>query len=566
MADPDELTNQEGTENSDSRSASGNSKDTDNYDADKDIEDLIHALRSVGAFESENTDDMGASHDAEDANVPEERNDCRDEDINQNISLGTVTVRRFDKEIPVDVPIAMPGCSNDNHETKGSIPLSLDHQQYQPGLGTLSLLPIEVRSKVWQMYLPMLDSAIQGKPSLDPRRQRPLSRKEEALGCLRASQQLYHEVSAEFYRNRTLTINFSCDHHLGSTPGMLRPTVFFVRFQSSSAARNLEHINFSAFASVELDIELPDNMKVYYELGIHLGEFVQLISKWQSSMKSKPTCPPMHIAVRLHPNTEARRVAQPNEWVSQISIFCFPAILMPLKDIQNAESAFIKLHFKFSEESAGSYMQRQVDEIAKSMQQSGKRSPGEVQLYDISRIYKVSPSSTLPDFDFFSVPLSESSLFSELLEVLGDEAAVHSYLSSEMQQSINVAASPARTQANQIRSQIDLAGSPRRQTVQAINDKANGAESDQKAAIEIPFGLHSSLSVLPEDEFNFRSSNKSRNVDADIPPLVSTGVGLESKMPGSLKDAECGVLEPGDSELVFYKCQPMHSGLGLRLL
>lgn len=84
----------------------------------------------------------------------------------------------------------------------------------QSGLGSLSVLPAEIRSQIWNIALPQTDRRIELAP-LAKRNWTVLARWPEkrrnrnTLAFARASKRLYDEVMAQFFHKRSLAVVFA---------------------------------------------------------------------------------------------------------------------------------------------------------------------------------------------------------------------------------------------------------------------------------------------------------------------------------------------------------------------
>ncbi|KAL8913712.1 MAG: hypothetical protein Q9171_001562 [Xanthocarpia ochracea] len=162
---------------------------------------------------------------------------------------------------------------------------------FQPGLGTLSCLPPEVRSGIWQqLFLHATPNLPECRPDIyeldclaniefdaefrsELRKQRILpmleavqqsellpDRQQDNLAILRTSKQLHGEVDGDFHRNRTITFCFDNNQHsllLQRIGG--KPTDYYITLGNICVARDFANTDFSKFTALHLDIELPSN-------------------------------------------------------------------------------------------------------------------------------------------------------------------------------------------------------------------------------------------------------------------------------------------------------------------
>ncbi|KAL8976126.1 MAG: hypothetical protein Q9205_007808, partial [Flavoplaca limonia] len=249
---------------------------------------------------------------------------------------------------------------------------------FQPGLGTLGILPPEIRSEIWKELF------IQSAPSPQPciyetedseitatderrayRRAKIISMNHTTdqpntlesdchgnLAILRANKQLYGEIGGDLYRNRTLHICFDNNEH-GLLPKRLegKLTDYYVRLDGFCAAKDLAHTDFSMFKSLHLDIELPSNVcsrDKMADLIKDLEDFTAHIQVWQSRKypTSRKICPQISIDIRLHKGTRLHDYewSETPRW--EVSLRTIKDLLEPLSKFDNADDATIKVHFK----------------------------------------------------------------------------------------------------------------------------------------------------------------------------------------------------------------------------
>lgn len=127
--------------------------------------------------------------------------------------------------------------------------------------GSLSVLPADIRSQVWNIALPQTDHYIQLAP-LAKRNWTVLARRQakrrnrNTLAFARASKRLYDEVMAQFFHKRSLAVVFAVNYpkapwHRDSARSCTGIHAILVNVERISA------MNFANFASIKLLIELP---------------------------------------------------------------------------------------------------------------------------------------------------------------------------------------------------------------------------------------------------------------------------------------------------------------------
>ena len=251
-------------------------------------------------------------------------------------------------------------------------------QPFQPGLGTLGILPPEIRSEIWKelfkqsapnphpcIYETEDSEIVESDERRAYRRAKIISKTHTtdqpntlesychgSLTILRASKQLYDEIGGELYRNRTLHICFDNNEH-GLLPQRLEEklTDYYVRLDGFCLAKNLAHIDFSLFNSLHLDIELPSNVcsrDKMADLEKDLEDFSAHIQVWQSRKypTTRKRCPPISIDIRLHKSTQLYDYewSETPQW--EVSLRTVMDLLEPLSKLDNADDATIKVHFK----------------------------------------------------------------------------------------------------------------------------------------------------------------------------------------------------------------------------
>ncbi|KAI4266332.1 MAG: hypothetical protein LQ337_008823 [Flavoplaca oasis] len=199
---------------------------------------------------------------------------------------------------------------------------------FQAGLGTLSCLPPEMRSKIWQeLFKPDQPtkskngisecSAMQPFASSDPTPQTIY--KKRMISILLTSAQLYRETFLELYRQTTLIICFNRDHHNPNATAPHCGTTFYTHINGVCVARDFAKTDLSRFGSIKLSIQLPPDTKIV-SAGLPIESFLddhdlitmlanfkrfcQLVlwCQWYKPLQS--ACPPVFaISVRLDTGT-----------------------------------------------------------------------------------------------------------------------------------------------------------------------------------------------------------------------------------------------------------------------
>lgn len=137
----------------------------------------------------------------------------------------------------------------------------------QPGLGTFSKLPLELRRVIWQYLLPGFGGA-QGLgchcPASEPCCTGACTptlptRHRSDLTVLRTSKDVFYEVSYELYRNRALTVCFSDQEHWKTfVRTEHQQTDFWLTVDGVCLEKCLGCTDFSKFGSLRITIQFPN--------------------------------------------------------------------------------------------------------------------------------------------------------------------------------------------------------------------------------------------------------------------------------------------------------------------
>ncbi|KAL9631576.1 MAG: hypothetical protein Q9204_004175 [Flavoplaca sp. TL-2023a] len=187
----------------------------------------------------------------------------------------------------------------------------LPSRPFQAGLGTLSILPPEIRLQIWEMIIPTRNFCIKPKPKqersrdflIEPKHKQERSRDPSevqcinTLGLLRTSKQIHDEVETQFFRGRNLVIIFttardpserraSLQKARSTNPGLILDGIYLVGPEQPRVT-----CNYGNFASIKLHIELPRglaNEDEFMSLLRSVGDFSHVFSIWQ--MQAIPRC------------------------------------------------------------------------------------------------------------------------------------------------------------------------------------------------------------------------------------------------------------------------------------
>ena len=196
--------------------------------------------------------------------------------------------------------------------------LCLPSRPFQAGLGSLSILPPEIRLQIWEMIIPTTNFCIELKPEQKPIRvtlfdpmpeqkqsieDSPESKIIDNLGILGASKQIHKEIDTHFFHNRSLAIVFT------STRNPITRRANLEKAQSSNAGLILDgtyssgiskFINFAKFTSIKLFIEMPGpfaRLLEDYRLSGSFWRFVHEFRSWESAGPSPFSCPKLEVVI-----------------------------------------------------------------------------------------------------------------------------------------------------------------------------------------------------------------------------------------------------------------------------
>ncbi|KAL8990502.1 MAG: hypothetical protein Q9169_008106 [Polycauliona sp. 2 TL-2023] len=265
-----------------------------------------------------------------------------------------------------------------------------DRLDFQHGLGTLSVLPPEIRAKVWDLVLPKAEDYFDIQPLKDRNwtvADMGKARVHENLRFAEASKQLYDEVTSQFYHKRSLAIILSSSYSRPpSRPRSDEPrslAMFGVFVRSCVAVEYIVSASLAKFTSIKIVIELPyvvldpaygrscacaEISNVQFSID-ELTENLQ--QHWLTGVKSESTCPKLDVIIHIRQihfsdNDGYKR------WMIQVppSLKKIADLLQPFRELHliNGASVETDFHECFGQE----WLSELLRQVTEDMQTVGK--------------------------------------------------------------------------------------------------------------------------------------------------------------------------------------------------
>ncbi|KAL9033760.1 MAG: hypothetical protein Q9180_005778 [Flavoplaca navasiana] len=240
---------------------------------------------------------------------------------------------------------------------------------FQPGLGSLSVLPPEIRSKIWELIIPTTNFGIELRPEqklkryiFDPEPEpeinwNPPKSRVNAIGLLGASKQIHDEIKSHFFHHRGLAVIFTTIRdpaarrvNLGkaksSKPGLILDGAYSKCIP--------QFFNFAQFASINLFIELPGQVagrKKLYSLKSSVCDFSNSFQSWQNDNWLKyvdwhlgsPSYPRVDVVIYIRTFPDDME----DDFKDEPDLGCLASILHPLRGIVNANGATVQANYNF---------------------------------------------------------------------------------------------------------------------------------------------------------------------------------------------------------------------------
>lgn len=289
--------------------------------------------------------------------------------------------------------------TDDEAEVQGHFFHFLPRRLFHAGLGSLGVLPPEIRLQIWEMIIPTIKFCIQLETEqcqklrmsdlLQARRpDQPKIESLKTLGILSASKQIYHEIDTHIYHNhspvsdRSLVIIFTttCD------PSARR--VSLERARSSNPRLVLDGTcpsgalpfkNFAAFTSTKLLIELPGPIASFHDFEIitrsvrnfsHQFRHSQLARRRWRGWPSRSARIEMAICTRM----QIEDIWEERDNVEyEPSLLCLARLLEPIRSIKNSAGATVEADYdlRYGKE----WLPELLSQVANDMQSSRKNRP-----------------------------------------------------------------------------------------------------------------------------------------------------------------------------------------------
>ncbi|KAL8761161.1 MAG: hypothetical protein Q9184_002690 [Pyrenodesmia sp. 2 TL-2023] len=243
---------------------------------------------------------------------------------------------------------------------------------HQPGLGNLNKLPLELRQEIWKHFVPRqtepngIRNACQPSrpcntgqygPAHEPPFPPPPINGGGDLAVLRASKQLYEEITNEIYLNRVLTICFSDQDHFEGCWEWYRHSDatgcgrshFWTTMGGICYWSDLAEVDFSRFSSMRLNIRFRsegDGEELAVYLHGEVDHFVNLVQRWQTRKSSNAAGPlpslKFDITIDICPKDPGMDDPSP---VNEINLDDIKRLLVSLKKIRNVRVQSVEVGF-----------------------------------------------------------------------------------------------------------------------------------------------------------------------------------------------------------------------------
>ena len=280
-------------------------------------------------------------------------------------------------------------------EVQGNLISCLPRRPIHVGLGSLGVLPPEIRLQIWEMIIPTIKFCIQPESEQRQRLRRldllrirlpdqPNTESLKTLGILSASKQIYHEIDTHIYHNhspvsdRSLVIIFTCtrdpsarrvslERARSSNPGLV--------LDGTCPSGALPFKNFAAFTSTKLLIELPGTTASFLDFQIvtrSVGNFSYQFSRSQlarRNSRSLPSRSPKIEIVITQMHLEGIRDDIEHDFEFEPSLRCLAQILESFRSFKKSVDATVEVDYdlRYGKE----WLPELLSQVANDMQSRG---------------------------------------------------------------------------------------------------------------------------------------------------------------------------------------------------
>lgn len=399
MSNLDELTKRDVGVAAASTSSSDHSSDSEDEEIEQAIQNLIHELGLLGPFQSTNRSDGGDlrySSDIEEQDDIEDSSETTGAKIDEVVRVDDVSHTLPNSKTGKSKEAAIPQLEGTLHlaeaEVHGDLISCLPSRPFQAGLGSLSVLPPEIRLQIWEIIIPTTNFRLKLEPEqLQRLTNSDLPKVEDinTLGLLRASKQIHDEIDTQFYHNRSLAVIFTTTRDpsargvnfgkaLSSNPGLI--------LDGTYSSGVLRFINFAKFTSIKLLIELPGPVAGIFglrDLTSAVRRFShhffwqmeirwQMEALWQMDMPFPRASSPK-IEVIIYTRTHLDDIEDDIRWEPNLNDLAL--LLEPLRSIQNSTGAMVEADYSFRY--GKEWLPELLSQVADDMQKGGMSNCGQ---------------------------------------------------------------------------------------------------------------------------------------------------------------------------------------------
>ncbi|KAI4210367.1 MAG: hypothetical protein LQ349_009479, partial [Xanthoria aureola] len=262
--------------------------------------------------------------------------------------------------------------TDDEAEVQGHFFHFLHHRLFHAGLGSLGVLPPEIRLQIWEMIIPTIKFCIQLETEQCQRLRisdllqarmpdQPKIESLKTLGILSASKQIYHEIDTHIYHNhspvsdRSLVIIFTCtrdplarrvslERARSSNPGLV--------LDGTCPSRALPFKNFAAFTSTKLLIELPGPTASFLDFQIVAKSVQNFSFQFSRPQLARRNCrdlpsrsPKIEIVIYPQMHLEGIRVDIGYDFEFEPSLSCLAQMLEPFRSFKKSVDATVEVDY-----------------------------------------------------------------------------------------------------------------------------------------------------------------------------------------------------------------------------